>query len=55
MPVEESQPARVVCVPDAEQLASTGFFRNQLDPLVVSIAKHQFERVDMSLKQAPQR
>ena len=55
MPVDQPQAIRVVCVPDAEQLACPRFFRNQFDPLVVAIAKHELERVDMPLEQPPQR
>ena len=33
MRVDQPKPVRIVCVPDAEQLARTRFFRNQLDPL----------------------
>ena len=55
MPVDQAQPIRVVCVPDAEQLACSRFFRNQLHLLVVSVAKHEFECVDVALKQPSQR
>ena len=55
MPVDQPQPVRVVRVPDAEQLARPRFLRNQLDLLVVSIAKHELQRVDMPLEQPPQR
>ena len=55
MPVNKPQPIRIVRVPNAKQLARPRFFRNQFDPLLVSIAKHELERVDMPLKQPPQR
>ena len=52
MRVDQPKPVRIVCVPDAEQLACPSFFRNQLDLLGVSIAKHELERIDMPLEQA---
>jgi hypothetical protein len=55
MPMDQPQSICVIRVPNAEQLARPRFFRNQFDPLLISIAKHEFERVDMSLKQPPQR
>ena len=55
MPVDQPQPIRVVCVPDAEQFACLRFFRHQLHPSVVSVAKHEFECVNVTLKQPPQR
>jgi hypothetical protein len=39
--VDETQPIRVVRVPDAEQLACSRFFRKQVNLLVVSIAKYE--------------
>src|ERR1700722_14566682 len=39
VPVDEPQPVRVVCVPDAEQLACPRFLRHQFDPLLIAIAK----------------
>ena len=32
MPVDQPQPIRVVCVPNAEQLARPRFFRDQFHP-----------------------
>ena len=54
IPVDQPQPIRVVRVPDAEQLACPRFLRNQIDLLLVSIAKHELERVNMPLEQPPQ-
>ena len=55
MPVDQPQPVRVVRVPDAEQLACPRFLAQPARPVAVSIAKHELERVDMPLKQPPQR
>ena len=55
IPVDQPQPIRVVRVPDAEQLACPRFLRNQIDLLVVSIAKHELECVDMPFEQPSQR
>jgi hypothetical protein len=55
MPVDQPQPVRVICVPDAEHLPCPSFLRNQFDPLVVSIANNELDRVDMPFKQPPQR
>ena len=53
--MDQPKPIRVVGVPDAEQLACLRFLRNQLDLFAISIAKHKLERIDMPLKQPPQR
>ena len=53
--MDQPKPVHVVRVPDAEQLARPSFLRNQLDLLAISIPKHKLERVDMPLKQPPQR
>ncbi len=50
MPVNQPQPIRVVCVPDAEQLPRPRFLRYQFPPLGVSVAKHEFKGVDVPLK-----
>ena len=55
MGVDQPKPVRVVRVPDAKQFARPRFFRNQLGPLLVSIAKHKFQRVDVPLEQPAQR
>ena len=44
-----------LCVSDAKHFACSGFLRNEIDSSRVSIAKHELQRVDMSLKQPPQR
>jgi hypothetical protein len=51
--VNQPHAIRVVCVPDAEQLACPCFVRNQFDPLLVSITKHELERVDMPPNSLP--
>jgi hypothetical protein len=53
--VDQPEPVRVVCVPDAEQFARPCFFRHQFYAPVVSVAKHKFERVDVPLKQPSER
>jgi hypothetical protein len=55
MPVNQPQPICIVCVPDAEQLACPRFARHQFHASVVSVAKNEFECVDVPLKQPPQR
>ena len=55
MPVDQPQATRIVRVPNTKQLACPRFLRNQFNPLLVSVAKHELERVDMSLKQPSQR
>ena len=55
MPVDQPQPVRVVCVPNAEELARPCFFRHQLHPSVVPVADDEFERVDVPLKKPSQR
>ena len=50
MPVDQPQPTRIICIPDAEQPACLRFVRHQLHSSVVSVAKHKFERVDVPLE-----
>ena len=53
MSMDQPQPIQVVCIPDAEQVACLRFLSNQLDLIVISIAKHELKRVHMPFKQSP--
>ena len=53
--LDQPQIVRTVCVPDSEQLALPSFLRDQPGLLVISIAKHKLDRIDMPLKEPPQR
>ena len=55
MPAHQPQAIQVVRVPDSEQFTSPRFLRDQLDRLLVSVAKHELERIDMPLEQPTQR
>ena len=55
MRADQPQIVRVVCVPDPKHLAFPSFPRKQLDLIATSIAKHELDRIDMSLEEPPQR
>jgi hypothetical protein len=52
--MDKPQSFRVVGVPDAKHLARPGFLSDKLDPLGISIAKHELERIDVPLEQPPE-